>query len=84
MSHLWVVPVMFENPVTGAHHIIRASGHALIFLTDQWPWHKAAAYHDAVDICMSAFESDACHEDARDATLAALISAGLIAPDCCG
>ncbi|WP_442900741.1 DUF982 domain-containing protein [Falsirhodobacter sp. 20TX0035] len=69
---------MFENPVLGVHHVIRASGHALIFLTDHWRWRRAGAYHDAVRICLSAFESDRGHEDARDAMLAALISAGLV------
>jgi|GEM_PF-3702798 len=90
MGHAWGEHISFENPATKTRHLIRSTGHALIFLTEQWQWRKAAAYHDAVMRCILAFEADQSQDNARDAFLAALISAGLIdgdwdtiAPDLC-
>ena len=77
MSHFWNEPISFVNPKVNTVHIIRATGHALIFLTEEWVWRRSAAYHDAVTRCIAAFEAGDSQEDARDAFLAALISAGL-------
>lgn len=78
MSHIWSVPLAFFREDTHVVCIVRATGHALIMLTEDWPWAKRGAYHDAFRRCESAFESDEGHEDARDAFIAALISAGVI------
>ncbi|MDB6454999.1 DUF982 domain-containing protein [Falsirhodobacter sp. 20TX0035] len=78
MSHVWEEPIAFANPETGTFHIIRATGHALIFLTESWLWGRSTAYYDAVARCTAAFEASECQDDARDAFLAALISAGLL------
>lgn len=82
MSHLWVEPLSFEDPVLGVHHLIRGTGHALIFLCEKWRWHEGGAYHDAIEICSTVFEQRLNPAEARDALMAALVGAGLLDADC--
>lgn len=81
MGHLWGEPIHFKDSERGVHHIVRGTGHALIFLCDTWRWKQDAVYRDAILTCSTSFERRHDPEDARDAFLGALVNVGLMRCD---